>query len=498
MKSAVAEPWLELGELTPDALRALVVSLRAQLACQDEQIVVLEGQVTALQAEAQDLRTRLGQDSSNSSRPPSSDSPKASAQNRAKRKRTPTGRNRGGQPGHPGRFRALLPPEQVDDIVVVTPEVCGHCGQPFPAAEPRRRSRPWRRQVVEFVGKLSVRVTEYQLQVRRCASCGKRTGAALPAGVPASAFGPQLTAVVAMLTGRFRLTHREVREVLATLWDVAVSLGGVARLQQVQSAAIETPYTEVREAIKQAAVVNMDETSWREDKHRAWLWTVVTATLTVFLIDPTRSGAVVDTLLGEKYAGVVGSDRYAAYSRFAAKRRALCWAHLKRDFAALAEREGEAEALGRWGLAEIARMFVLWHRFRAGEFDRAELIRRMVPLQARMGRLLRRGREGTDPKAAGLCRELTKWWDALWTFTRVEGVEPTNNVSERALRPAVLWRKGSFGSDSPAGSRFVERLMTVAATCRQQGRQLLDFLVAAGEAALNGTPAPSLLSAPLG
>lgn len=484
----------EIGELTPDALRALVVSLRAQLDCRHEQIVVLEGQVTSLQAEVQDLRTRLGQDSSNSSRPPSSDSPKASAQNKAKRRRATTGRKRGGQPGHPGRFRALLPPEQVDAIVVVTPEVCGHCGQPFPSAEPCRRSRAWRRQVVEFVGKLSVRVTEYQMQVRRCAQCGKRTRAALPAGVPASAFGPHLTAVVALLTGRFRLTHREVREALATLWDVAVSLGSVARLQQVQRAAIEKPYTEVREAVKQAAVVNMDETGWRENQRRAWLWTVVTATLTVFLIDPTRSGAVVDTLLGEKYAGIVGSDRYAAYRRFAAKRRALCWAHLKRDFAAMAEREGEAGALGRWGLAEITRMFVLWHRFRDGEMDRAGLIRRMVPVQARMGRVLRRGREGTDPKAASLCRDLTKWWDALWTFTRVEGVEPTNNVSERALRPGVLWRKGSFGSDSAAGSRFVERMMTVTATCRQQGRKVLDFLVAAGEAALKGTPAPSLLA----
>jgi transposase len=266
----------------------------------------------------------------------------------------------------------------------------------------------------------------------------------------------------------------------------------------VQSAASETPYTEVREAIKQADVVNLDETSWWEDQHRAWLWTVVTATLTVFLIDRSRSGAVVEALLGSKYRGIVGSDRYSAYSRFPAKQRALCWAHLKRDFAASAEREGEAGAIGRWGLAEIQRMFSLWHRFRNGEIDRPEMLRKLVPLQARMGRLLRRGRESGDPKAAGLCRELTKWWAGLWIFTRVEGVEPTNNVSGRALRPGVLWRKGSFGSDSAAGSRFVERMMTVAATCRQQGRRLLDFLVAAGEAALNGTLAPSLLPASQG
>ena len=173
-------------------------------------------------------------------------------------------------------------------------------------------------------------------------------------------------------------------------------------------------------------------------------------------------------------------------------------AHLQRDFQALVDRGGEAQPIGRWGLAEIARLFALWHRFRAGDFDRQELRRRLVPLQARMGRLLRRGQESPDRKVAALCRELRKWWPALWTFARVDGVEPTNNVSERVLRPAVLWRKGSFGTDSEAGGRFVERLLTVAATCRQQGRPLLAFLVAAGEAALQGTGAPSLLPEHLG
>jgi transposase len=343
---------------------------------------------------------------------------------------------------------------------------------------------------------LTVRVVDYQMQVRRCASCGKRTRAALPAGVPRGAFGPRLTAIVALLSGRYRLSHREVRQLVADLWAVAVSLGAIARLQQAQSAALKPVYDEVREAIKQTPVVNMDETGWRENKRRAWLWTVVTASLTVFLVDHSRSGAVVETLLGKQYAGIVGSDRYGAYRRFPAERRGLCWSHLKRDFEGLADRGGAAEPIGRWGLAEIERLFTLWHRFKAGEFDRKTLLHKLVPLKARLGRLLLRGEASGDRKAAALCRDLDHWWEALWTFTRVEGVEPTNNVSERALRPGVLWRKGSFGSDSAAGSRFVERMLTVAATCRQQGRRLLDFLVAAGEAALKGTPAPSLLLVP--
>ena len=159
------------------------------------------------------------------------------------------------------------------------------------------------------------------------------------------------------------------------------------------------------------------------------------------------------------------------------------------------DRGGEAEPIGRWGLAEIERLFAVWHRFRAGECDRPELRRRLIPLQARLGRLLRRGQDNPDRKAAGLCRELRKWWPALWTFARVEGVEPTNNGAERALRPAVMRRNGSFGSDSEAGSRFAERVLTVRATCLQQGRSLLGFLVAAVEAALQGPARPSLLPA---
>jgi transposase len=270
------------------------------------------------------------------------------------------------------------------------------------------------------------------------------------------------------------------------------------RQEQAQSAALAPTIKEAQAAVQQADAVNMDETGWRQEQRRAWLWTVVTGALTVFWIDRSRGGAVVDALLGSEFTGVVGSDRWSAYSRFPAERRALCWAHLKRDFQGLLDRGEEAAPFGRWGLAEIERLFALWHRFRAGEFDRQDLCRRLVPLQARLGRLLRRGQESPDRKAAALCRELRKWWPALWTFARVEGVEPTNNVSERALRPAVLWRKGSFGSDSAAGSRFAERLLTVVATCRQQGRGLLDFLMAAGEAALQGTAAPSLLPAPQG
>jgi transposase len=467
----LADPPLppDIWAATPSAAQALILT-------QQERI--------------HDLEARLGQTSANSSRPPSSDPPQTPARPKA----PPSGRKRGGQPGHRGTYRAVLPVEQVDKVVAVVPEVCRHCGQPLPDLTGRRHGRIWRHQVVELLP-LAVRVTEYQMAVRCCPACGKRTRADLPAGVPRRPFGARLTAVIALLSGRYRLSRRDVRQLLQDLWEVRVSLGAVVRQEQAQSAALAPIVAEARAAVQQAEIVHVDETGWRQEQQRAWLWTVVTAGLTVFRIDRSRGGAVVEGLLGAEFAGVVGSDRWSAYSRFPAERRALCWAHLKRDFQGLVDRGGEAEPIGRWGLAEIERLFALWHRFRAGEFERQALRRQLIPLQARLGRLLRRGQENRDHKAAALCRQLAKWWPALWTFARVDGVEPTNNVAERALRPAVLWRKGCFGSNSGAGSRFTERLLTVAATCRQQRLPLLAFLVAAGEADLQGTAAPSLFLA---
>ena len=359
----------------------------------------LRAENTILQERIRELEARLGQNSSNSSRPPSADPPQAPARPKA----PPSGRKRGGQRGHLGAFRALLPVEQVDEIVAVMPDRCRHCQQSLPEPAGRRSARVWRHQVVDLLP-LAVRVTEYQMGVRRCPACGKRTRAVLPAGVPRRPFGPRLTAVVALLSGRYRLSRREVRQLVEDLWAVRLSLGAVVRQEQAQSIALAPIVEEARAAVPEAAVVNMDETSWRQDQQRAWLWTVVTGPLTVFCIDRSRSRAAVQALLGAEFTGVVGSDRWSAYSRFPAERRALCYAHLKRDFQGLVDRGGGAAPVGRWGLAEIERLFALWYRFRAGEFDRPKLLRRLVPLQARMGGYCgmgRRTRTGRRRRCAG-------------------------------------------------------------------------------------------------
>jgi transposase len=304
MEAATAALAPNLWDVLPTEAQRLIRDLHAQ-------VLALEIENATLHTHIRELEARVGQDSSNSARPPSSDSPHAVR----KRLASPTGRRRGGQPGHPGHFRSLLPTEQVDDVVVVIPERCRHCQAPLPRSKARRKSRPWRHQVVELLP-LAVRVTEYQMQVRRCPACGRRTRATLPAGIPRRPFGPRLTAVVALLSGRYRLSWREVQQALVDVWVVRLSLGAVVHLEQAQSATLGPVVQAVREAVHQAAVANLDETGWREQKRRAWLWTAVTSQQTVFHIDRSRGGAAIEALLGPQFTGGVGSDRWSAYSRF--------------------------------------------------------------------------------------------------------------------------------------------------------------------------------------
>jgi transposase len=314
-------------------------------------------------------------------------------------------------------------------------------------------------------------------------------------GVGADGCGPRLTAVSATLSGRYRLSKRETAACLDDVFGVAVSMGTISALEQTVSAALAPVVAEAQAAVQQAPVVNMDETPWRQARRRAWLWTVVTATLTIFHINASRGGTVARALLGSAWSGVVGSDRGTMYSWVDRQRRQVCWAHLKRDFQKLVDWGPASRPIGHRLLQVEAQVFALWHRFRQTEIDRATLVQELAPIQATMWQTLVAGSAGPTGKAAGVCRELQRLWPALWSFAQMEGVEPTNNVAERALRPAVLWRKGSFGTHSEAGSRFAERMLTVTTTCRHQDRPLLAFLVAALDAQRFGTPPPSLLAA---
>jgi transposase len=460
--------WAE----TPQAVRILVLALQ-------EQVVTLSERVAALEE-----RTRRS--SRNSSQPPSSDPPRVPP--RAQRKRSK--RQRGGQPGHAGHGRALLPPEQVDQVVDSTPQACAHCGVALVGVDPA----PARHQVSELP-RVVVQVTEYRRHTLVCPCCGEATTADWPVGMPRGSFGPRVAATVAYLTGRCGVSQRDAQEILRTLGHLEVSLGSIAPLEQTVSAAVAAPVAEAQAAVQAQPVVNVDETSWQEQTQRCWLWVAVSALVTVFLVRPSRGSRSAKELLGAAYAGIVGSDRWSGYTWLSLRQRQICWAHLIRDFEALVERGGPSAVLGTALLDLADRLFALWHRLRAAELDRPTFTLLVAPLQAELHALLSTGLDQPHPKTRHLCANLLKVEAALWTFVSVAGVEPTNNQAERAVRRAVLWRRRSFGTQSASGSRFVERILTVVATLRQQDRDVLDYLTEATQAALLGGAAPSLLPA---
>jgi transposase len=318
----------------------------------------------------------------------------------------------------------------------------------------------------------------------------------LPPAAPPGAFGPRLQAVIALLSGRYRLSRREVADVCAEVLGVAVSVGSVAALCQATAVALAGPVAALQDAIQRAERVNADESRWPVDGRRGWLWVVVGQAVTVFTVAMSRGSAVIQGVLGVGFAGILGSDRWSAYTWVAPERRQVCWAHLKRDFQALVDWGGAARPVGLAALGLVERLFDAWHAARDDPAARARLGEALAPIQAEFRVVLEDGAAGANPKAGGLCRALLKLWPALWTFATAPGVEPTNNAAERAIRPAVLWRKGCFGSQSEAGAEFVARLLSVAATCRQQDRPLLEYLTAVCIAAQQGHPVPSLLPEP--
>jgi transposase len=456
-----------------------------------EELLAVRGDLASLQARVQELETRLGQNSSNSSRPPSSDPPSTPKRPPA----APTGRRRGAQPGHPAHQRALVSADQVDEVRAHWPQQCRRCQAPLAPETAPVVGEPVRHQVTELPP-VRAHVTEHRLYQLCCPGCGTTTCAALPADVPAGVFGPRLQATVAVLSGRYRLSRREVAGVCSDVLGALVAVGSVEGLCQATAAALAAPIAELQAAVQAAGAVHADETSWRQAGQRCWLWVAVAALATVFTIAPSRGRQVIQGLLGPAFAGRLITDRWSAYTWLVPERRQVCWAHLKRDLQALVDAGGAARAIGEDGLRLRERLFDAWYAGRDEPAPRPHLAAHVAPLQAEFRALLERGQHCGHYKAIGLSDSLLKLWPALWTFLTVAGVEPTNNAAERALRPAVLWRKGSFGTRSAGGNAFVTRMLSVAATGKQQQRSLLDYLTAVCTAAQQGQPCPSLLPAP--
>jgi transposase len=468
----------ELWERTPPAIRAYIETLEGQ-------VQTLTSMVHTLQEQVRTLEERLNHTSRNSSRPPSSDPPQP------QRPRRPLGkRRRGGQPGHPGHTRALVPVEEVDAVVVLKPNQCRSCHAPLSGDD----ATPFRHQVMEMPPIKPV-ITEYQWHQVTCPACGETTRVPWPDGVPSGTYGPRIHATVALCTGVYRLSKRTTGQVMDDLCGVPMSVGTISQSEQATTAVVAAPVEEARAYVQGQAVAHLDETSWRQGDKRAWLWVAVTSLVTVFLVRMSRGGQVARELLGEQFSGILVTDRYSAYNWYPVRWRQVCWAHLLRDFEAMRGRGGRSEEIGDALLAQAHQMFTWWHRVREGTLNRATFRSYMTPLRREVERLLEAGSRCGVPKTDGTCRDILKRRGALWTFVQVDGVEPTNNAAERSLRPGVLWRKGSFGTQSEDGSRFVENMMTVVTTLKQQKRNVLEYLTAAHEAALRGEAAPSLIPA---
>ena len=468
----------ELWERTPPEVQAYIQALEAR-------IVLLEAMVHTFQEQVRTLQEQLNQTSRNSSRPPSSDPPQSPRPRRPRWQR-----RHGGQPGHPGQTRSLVPVDEVDEVVVLKPHQCSGCHAPLSGDD----VTPFRHQVIE-IPPIKPVITEYRWHQLVCPECGETTRAPWPAGVPSGTYGPRVHATVALCTGSYRLSKRMTGQVMDDLFGVPMSVGTISQSEKATTEVVAEPVEAARAYVQEQSVAHLDETSWRQGDKRAWLWVAVTSLVTVFLIRLSRGGHVARELLGEHFSGILVTDRYSAYNWYPVRWRQVCWAHLLRDFEAIQGRGGASEAIGAGLLAQVHQMFTWWHRVREGTLQRSTFRSYMSPLRREVERLLEAGSQCGMSKTEGTCQEIMKRREALWTFVQVEGVEPTNNAAERSLRPGVQRRKISFGTQSEEGSRFVESMMTVVATLKQQQRNVLAYLTAAHEAALRGEALPALLPA---
>ena len=472
------------------SVQAVVIALWKENQLLKQQVSSLQQQVNNLQAEVEKLGEQINKNSRNSSKPPSTDPP----QKRSYPKPEPSGRKKGAQPGHVGKGRKLKPPEQVSRVVVSKPVACATCGALLMGED----AQPVRHQVSELP-RIEPEVIEYQLHTLTCCACGTSNAAEWPADMPKGSFGERLQATVAYLGGRFGISHRDIAEALETIFHVEISLGSIPAQEKAVSQAVKQPVEEAQEYVQTQPVVNLDETSWRQWTHNFWLWVSTTPSVTVFRVFQTRGAARAAELLGADYAGIVGSDRYSAYNWLDPLKRQVCWAHLIRDFQALVERGGESTTIGRLLLAQVKQMFSWWQRVRDGTLTRADFQAAMQSIRKEVSALLHIGTFVTHVVTRRTCRNILKVEQALWTFVDREGVEPTNNAAEprlsAALRRGVIWRRRSFGTQSENGSQFVECILTVVVTLRQQKRDVLDYLTQACQARTRGSASPSLLPA---
>lgn len=444
----------------------------------------------ALRREIEELKEKLGRNSSNSSRPPSQDGLSEKQKRREERKRTrkPSDRKQGAQPGHPGHQRELVDESEVDHFEFHFPPSCAGCGHhlpEIPEGEPRREQK-WE------IPPVKPEVTEHRFYSVTCPSCGERTTAQPGPEVPKGAFGPRAEAMVAYLRGSAHLSVSDVKRVLADLFGLVVSRGAIVRICERVSERLAAAYEEALGAVRRAAIVHADETPWFLRGVLAWLWIAATKVLKVFRVDEKRTTEAAKRLLGEALLGVLVTDRYTAYRDHPAARHQFCIPHLIRDAKGLIALGGEATRFGERMKALLKTACTEWRLFRHEHHDRDLMRKRLLPMVEAFFDLLIEGAECEHDRVANFCAHLIQKGESVFTF--IDHDCPTsNNAAERDLRKAVLWRKICLGSQSEKGFRFVERILTAVESLRAQDRDILGFLVETTSAPAQGRAPPSLL-----
>jgi transposase len=465
----VIPPEIE-AEMTP-AVKAFVEAL----------IDHYEARISELDSQVKRLTPQ------NSSLPPSTQHPHAKPK---RAKRDGEKKKRGGQTGHKKHQRELIPPEECDDVVPLLPDSCRRCGKPLAGKD----SEPIRHQIWELPVIKPI-VTEFQQHRLFCPCCGITTCASLPEGVPRGQSGPRLVAFTALLMGHFRQSKRRASLFLQDLLKMPCCPSLTVKMQNQASAAIKVPYEQLKDELGTQGQLFMDESPTKQANKKAWLWTAVAPLFAVFAIFSSRKGDALPKLLGASFSGIINCDRAKMY--WQAKRLQWCWAHLKRDIQALIDHpDKQVQRLGHDLMRQVKLMFQHWRRYKAGKTSWETFRRHMSPVRKEINALLLRGAFSGNKRLIGMCNELYKHRDWLWTFVDVKGIEPTNNTAERALRPAVIYRKLSFGTQSESGSRFIERMLTVSETCRLQNRSPYEYLIEAVTAYFSNKTPPSLLPNP--
>jgi len=437
------------------------------------------------EARLADLESRIQKlTPQNSSLPPSTQHPHAKPE---RGKRDGKRKKRGGQKGHQKHQRELIPAEQCDEVISLQPDACRRCGTLLTGID----AAPIRHQVWELP-EIKPIVTEYQQHRLTCPCCGITTCASLPAGVPNSQSGPRLVAFTGLLMGHFRQSKRRASLFLQDLLKMPCCPSLTVKMQNQVAAAIQIPYEQLKGELGSQDQLFMDESPTKQANQKAWLWTAVAPLFAVFAIFASRKGDALQKLLGDSFTGIINCDRAKMY--WQAKRLQWCWAHLKRDFQALIDHpDKQVQRLGHDLMRQTKLVFQYWKHYKKGEIRWRTFRRYMSPVRNEINALLLRGEFSCNKRLIGMCGELHKHHQWLWTFVDVEGIEPTNNTAERALRPAVIYRKLSFGTQSETGSRFLERMLTVSETCRLQNRSVYDYLTEAVTAHFSKQDPPTLL-----